>query len=126
MSERKNLVVPLRISNFGHKVSSNIAFCQDKSYVFVVDISHFNFRAPESTPTSFLKIVLTEYRQNNIIFVHFSVSNGGGGGPGIFFGRGVPKYTGGLKFLERKIGGPHKIFDDQNVGSHKMTTDSVW
>ena len=33
-----------------------------------------------------------------------------------------PKYTGGHKFLERKIGG-HKIFDDQNVGSHKMTTD---
>ena len=31
----------------------------------------------------------------------------------------------GHKFLERKIGG-HKIVDDQNVGSHKMTTDSVF
>ena len=28
--------------------------------------------------------------------------------------------------MERKIGGGHKIFDDQNVGSHKMTTDSVF
>ena len=37
-----------------------------------------------------------------------------------------PKYTGGLhNFLERKIGG-HKIFDDQNVGSHEMTTNSVF
>ena len=37
-----------------------------------------------------------------------------------------PKYTGDChKFLERKIGG-HKSFDDQNVGSHKMTTDSVF
>ena len=34
-------------------------------------------------------------------------------------------YWGGHKFLERKIGG-HKVFDDQNVGSHKMTTDSVY
>ena len=32
---------------------------------------------------------------------------------------------GGHKYFERKIGG-HKIFDDQNVGSHKMTTDSVF
>ena len=40
-------------------------------------------------------------------------------GAGIFFGRGVPNY------MERKIG-DHKIFDDQNVGSHKMTTDSVF
>ena len=31
----------------------------------------------------------------------------------------------GHKFLERKIGG-HKIFDEQNVWSHKMTTDSVF
>ena len=39
---------------------------------------------------------------------------------------GGPKYTErGHKFLERKIGG-HKIFDDQNLGSHKMTTDSVF
>ena len=30
---------------------------------------------------------------------------------------------GGHKFLERKVG---VIFDDQNVGSHKMTTDSVF
>ena len=27
--------------------------------------------------------------------------------------------------MERKIGA-HKIFDDQNVGNHKMTTDSVF
>ena len=42
----------------------------------------------------------------------------------IFFsmGRG---FIGGDKFLERKIGG-HKIFDDQNAGSHKMTTDRVF
>ena len=33
----------------------------------------------------------------------------------ILFGMGDSKYTGG-----------HKIFDDQNVGSHKMTTDSVF
>ena len=49
-------------------------------------------------------------------------------GAGIFFGRGVPNIMGGgggHKFLERMIGG-HKIFDDQNVGSHKMTTDSVF
>ena len=46
-------------------------------------------------------------------------------GAGIFFGRGRPKYTGGNNFLERKIGG-HKMFDDQNVGSHKITTDSVF
>ena len=32
---------------------------------------------------------------------------------------------GGHEFLERKIGG-YKIFDDQHVGSHKMTTDSVF
>ena len=42
-----------------------------------------------------------------------------------FLQKGGPKYTGGHKFLERKIGG-HKVFDDQNVGSHKMTTDSVF
>ena len=42
-----------------------------------------------------------------------------------FLQNGGPKYTGGHKILERKIGG-HKIFDDQNVGSHKMTTDSVF
>ena len=43
-----------------------------------------------------------------------------------FLRKGVsPKYTGGHKFLERKKGG-HQIFDDQNVGSHKMTTDSVF
>ena len=28
-------------------------------------------------------------------------------------------------FWKEKYGG-HKIFDDQNVGSHKMTTDSVF
>ena len=38
---------------------------------------------------------------------------------------GVQNILGGHKFLERKIGG-HKIFDDQNVVSHKMTTDSVF
>ena len=38
---------------------------------------------------------------------------------------GVPNYTGGHKFLERKIGG-HTIFDDHNVGNNKMTTSSVF
>ena len=39
---------------------------------------------------------------------------------------GGPKYTGGgSKFFERKIGGL-KIFDNQNEGSHKMTTDSAF
>ena len=38
---------------------------------------------------------------------------------------GVPNLLGSHKFLERKIG-CHKIFDDQHVGSHKMTTDSVF
>ena len=33
-------------------------------------------------------------------------------------------YWGGHKFWERNIGG--SIFDDQNVGSHRMTTDSVF
>ena len=51
-------------------------------------------------------------------------------GAGIFFGRGwVRNILGGHKFLERKIylgpRGSYKIFDDQNVGSHKMTTGSV-
>ena len=32
---------------------------------------------------------------------------------------------GGHKLLETNRGG-HKIFDDQNVGSHKMTKDSVF
>ena len=61
----------------------------------------------------------------------FSFHNCGGWtkGAGIFFGRGwVPKYTGGHKFLvfgkKNRVG--YKIFDDQNVGSHKMTTDSVF
>ena len=38
---------------------------------------------------------------------------------------GDPKYTWGHNCLERKIRG-HKIFDDQNVGSHKTTTDGVF
>ena len=38
---------------------------------------------------------------------------------------GGPKYTGGHKFLERKIGGVIN-FDDQNVGSHKMTTENAF
>ena len=33
---------------------------------------------------------------------------------------------GGHTFLEWKIGGNHKSSDDQNVGSYKMTTDSVY
>ena len=41
-----------------------------------------------------------------------------------FLWNGDPKYTGAHKFLERKIGG-HTISDDQNVGSHKMTTDRL-
>ena len=32
----------------------------------------------------------------------------------------------GYKFLERKIGGIKFLFNDQKVGSHKMTTDSVF
>ena len=28
--------------------------------------------------------------------------------------------------MERKKGGGHKIFDDQNVGGHKMTIDTVY
>ena len=35
------------------------------------------------------------------------------------------KGAGIYKFLERKMGG-HKMFDNQNVVSHKMTTDSVF
>ena len=63
------------------------------------------------------KLILTKcIYKNNILPIR---------GAGIFFGKGGPKYTGGHKYLERKIGG-HKIFDDQNVGSHKMTTDSVF
>ena len=42
-----------------------------------------------------------------------------------FLRNGGPKYTAGHKFWERKIGG-HKICNDQNVGSHKMTTDSMF
>ena len=42
-----------------------------------------------------------------------------------FIRKGGPKYTGGHNFLERKMWG-HKIFDDQNVGNHKMTTDGVF
>ena len=39
---------------------------------------------------------------------------------------GGPKYTGGvINFWKQQWGG-HKIVDDQNVGSHKMTTDSVF
>ena len=37
-----------------------------------------------------------------------------------------PKYIGVYTFLERKIGGTHKFFDDQNVGNDKMTPDSVF
>ena len=36
-----------------------------------------------------------------------------------------PKFTrGGYRYFGKKNGG-YTIFDDQNVGSHKMTTDSV-
>ena len=59
--------------------------------------------------------------------VLLSIGGGGGGWAIIFFGMRSPKYTGGHKFLERKIGGGgHKIFDNLNVGIHKMTTDSVF
>ena len=37
-----------------------------------------------------------------------------------FLQKGRSKYTRGPKFLERKIGGVIKFFDDQNVGCHKM------
>ena len=47
-------------------------------------------------------------------------------GAGIFFGRGS-QYTGVINYWKKKTKqGGHKIFDDQNVGSHKMTTDSVF
>ena len=46
-------------------------------------------------------------------------------GAGIFLEGGSQIYWRGHKFLERKIGG-HKIFDDQNVGSHKMTTETLF
>ena len=37
-----------------------------------------------------------------------------------------PKYTGDHNILDRKMGGGgYRIFKDQNLGSHKMTTDSV-
>ena len=42
-----------------------------------------------------------------------------------FSSEGVPKYNGVIKILKEKYRG-HKIFDDQNVGSHKMTTDSAF
>ena len=49
---------------------------------------------------------------------------------GIFFGRGWSQIYGGggecHKFLEKIRGGGHKNFDDQNIGSHKMTIDSVF
>ena len=32
----------------------------------------------------------------------------------------------GSYILGKKNRGGHRIFDDQNVGSHKMTTDSVF
>ena len=38
---------------------------------------------------------------------------------------GFQIYWGVINFWKEKYGG-HKIFDDQNVGSHKMTTDSVF
>ena len=46
-------------------------------------------------------------------------------GAGISFGRGVPNILGVIHFWKEKMGGGHKIFDDQNVGSHKMTTGLV-
>ena len=42
-----------------------------------------------------------------------------------FLRKGGPKYTGGHKYLKKKTRG-HRFFDDQNVGSHKMTKDSVF
>ena len=48
----------------------------------------------------------------------------------IFFGMGgggrVPNILRDHKFFERKMGGCHKIFDNQNVENHKMTTDSMF
>ena len=37
----------------------------------------------------------------------------------------VPNILGVINFWKEKYSG-HKIVDDQNVGSHKMTTDSVF
>ena len=41
-----------------------------------------------------------------------------------FLWKGVPNILGVIIFWKENTG--HKIFDDQNVGSHKMTTDSVF
>ena len=42
-----------------------------------------------------------------------------------FLRKGGPKILGVINFWKEKYEG-HKICDDQNVGSHKMTTDSVY
>ena len=46
----------------------------------------------------------------------------------IFFRRGGSQiYWGVINFWKEKYGeGGHKICDDQNVGSHKMTTDGMF
>ena len=48
-------------------------------------------------------------------------------GLSFFFGMrggGCPKHTEVINFWEKKLV-DHTIFDDQNVGSHKMITDKV-
>ena len=47
-------------------------------------------------------------------------------GGGHFLRKGGPKYTGFFLTFGKKKKGGHKICDDQNVGSHKMTRDSVF
>ena len=42
-----------------------------------------------------------------------------------FLWKGGPNILGVINCWKEKQGG-HKIFDDQNVGHHKMTTDSVF
>ena len=46
-------------------------------------------------------------------------------GAGIFFERGCPKYTRVINFGKNNRG-VITFFDDQNVGSYKMTTESVF
>ena len=69
----------------------------------------------------------SEYRfhaifKNDETNLHFKFKGGW-----YFLRKGVgPKYTGGVVNFGKKNRGDHKIFDDQNVGSHKMTADSVF
>ena len=65
-------------------------------------------------------IDILEQRYSVIRVLSFSSKWGGGGGGG-----GRSQIYRGSIFWKEKWGGV-KIFDDQNVGSHKMITDSVF